>query len=344
MAIFFTLRRKMPNRNAFIRYRVINSCFKNRGSATLDELKEACEEALDIRPLGRRTIEGDIYDMRYNDQLNFNAPIIYDRRQMAYRYERDDYSIDGVPLDIEELHAIKFAASILKQYKEISYLEEFQGAVQKIVNTINVHRMQEDYDLDFIDLEKSSLVRGTEYLDSLIEYIRERKVIRLTYRKFASDAPVKYEVHPHLLKEYGNRWYLIAYYDPKGEFRNFGLERIHGIDPVFNKVYLKKPIDPESYFRNSIGITTLNEEPSEIVVAFSRQQSEYLATQPIHDTQALIGEAGGRLHFQFTVVPTFEFTSKLLGWGSDVEVISPQWYREKIAALLRDTVRQYGSK
>ena len=331
----------MPNRHAFIRYRVINSYIKNHGSATLEELKEACERALDISPLGRRTIEGDIYDMRYDEQLNFNAPIIYDRREMAYRYEDEDYSIDGVPLDMEELHAIKFAANILEQYKHISYLEQFQGAVQKIVDTINVHRMQEDYELDFIDLEKSSLVRGAEYLEPLIEYIREKIVIRLTYKKFVSDEPAKYEVHPHLLKEYRNRWYLIAYYDSEREFRIFGLERIQHIDRLGNKVYLKKAIDFESFFRHSIGITILDEEPSEIVVAFSEEQSKYVATKPIHDSQAIIGEVDGRVHFQFTIVPTFEFTSMLLGWGSEVEVISPAWYRDKIITLLKDTASQY---
>jgi len=84
----------MPNRNAYIRYRVINSTFKKRGSATLEELKEACEDALDVRPLGRRTIEGDLHDMRYDQRLGFNAPIVYDRARKAYRYERDDYSIE----------------------------------------------------------------------------------------------------------------------------------------------------------------------------------------------------------------------------------------------------------
>lgn len=331
----------MPSRNAYIRYRVINSTFKNRGSATLDDLREACEDALDIRPLGQRTIEGDIYDMRYDSKLGFEAPIVYDRSLNAYRYDRDDYSIDGVPLDREELHAIKFAASILEQYKSISYLEEFQGAVQKIVDTINVHRMQEDYDLSFIDLEKSSLVRGTEYLEPLIECIKERRVIQLTYRKFISEEPAEYELHPHLLKEYGNRWYLIAYSDVEKEFRIFGLERIQDIRELEGKVYLRKSIDSESFFKNSVGITKLNEDPSEIVVAFSEHQARYLATQPIHDSQALIGEKNGRLHFQFTIVPTFEFTAKLLGWGSEVEVISPPWYREKVASLLKNTAEQY---
>lgn len=331
----------MPNRNAFIRYRVINSCFKNRGSATLKELKEACEDALDIHPLGRRTIEGDIYDMRYDDQLKFNAPIIYDRREMAYRYEDDDYSIDGVPLDIEELHAIKFAASILKQYQQISYLEEFQGAVQKIVDTINVHRMQEDYELNFIDFEKAPLVRGAEYLETLIECIREKNVIRITYRKFISDEPNEYVLHPHLLREYRNRWYLIAYHDNDQEFKIFGFERIQRIDKLEGRIYLKKAIDFESFFRNSVGITKLDEEPLKIVVAFSEQQARYLATQPIHDSQALLGEVDGRLHFQFTIVPTFEFTAMLLGWGSEVEVISPKGYREKIASMLKAMVSQY---
>lgn len=332
---------KMPNRNAFIRYRVINSYLKNHGCATLDELKEACEDALEIHPLGRRTIEGDLYEMRYNEPLGFHAPIVYDRKYRCYRYEEDDYSIDGVPLDTEELHAIKFAATILKQYREISYLEEFQGAVQKIVDAVNIHRMQEDYEIDFIEFEKSPLVRGTEYLEPLIEHIREKHVVRLTYRKFISEEPKEYVVHPYLLKEYRNRWYLVAYSDNEDDFRIFGLERIQQIEPLFNRIYLPKIIDFERFFRHYIGITKVDRDPSEIVVAFSEQQAKYIATQPIHDSQALLGEVTGRLHFQFTIIPTYEFTSMLLGWGDQVEVISPKWYRNEVRDRIRSAAGLY---
>ena len=307
----------------------------------MEDFIDGCSEALE-ESVSQRTIEGDLHMMRYDSKLGFGAPIDYDRSRASYVYTDDSFSIDGISLDSEEVRAVRFAASILKQHSQVNIIEEFQGAVRKIVDAVNMHRMSSDgSDIDFLVLEKAPLIKGTEHLETLIDCIGERTVIQLTYQKFFADEPAEYIVYPHLLKEYHGRWYLVAFSEDKQEFRIFGLERIEDIKQLTSRVYLRKQIDFEDFFRHSIGITTTMEEPTVIVVAFSEQQSKYLATQPIHDTQAPIKEVDGRLHWQFTIIPTFEFTSMLLGWAGEVEVISPPEYREKIAKLLKETLGQY---
>src|SRR6056297_2613099 len=99
--------------NAYIRYRVINSMLKNGGRANISEMIHACEEALDIHPIGKRTIEADIYAMRYDDRLGFEAPIEYNRTLRVYHYSDPDYSIDRFPINEEEIQTLRFAATIL---------------------------------------------------------------------------------------------------------------------------------------------------------------------------------------------------------------------------------------
>jgi len=58
----------MPrNKEALIRYRVINRCLVDYKICSKEKLKRACEEALDKYPIGERTIAGDIHAMRYDN-------------------------------------------------------------------------------------------------------------------------------------------------------------------------------------------------------------------------------------------------------------------------------------
>ena len=114
--IFYSI--QMPkNKEALIRYRVINRCLLDKTYVTRRELKEACEKALDIYPIGERTIDADINAMRHDNRLGYMAPIKMDRRRGVYYYEDPAYSIDNIPLNEDELESIVFASKLLEQFK-----------------------------------------------------------------------------------------------------------------------------------------------------------------------------------------------------------------------------------
>jgi hypothetical protein len=71
------------------------------------------------KEVGVRTIQQDLQEMRYSQSLRFEAPIIFDRRTLTYRYSRVDYSIHTLPVTAEDLHGLEFAISILEQFKEL---------------------------------------------------------------------------------------------------------------------------------------------------------------------------------------------------------------------------------
>jgi len=315
---------------------------KNGGRATISEMIQSCENALDIHPIGKRTIEADIYAMRYDDRLGFEAPIEYDRTLRAYKYSDPDYSIDRFPINEEEVQTLRFAATILRQFRHIGYLENFEGTVQKLITAINEGNLGgEEADLLFIQLEEAPLVKGTEFISQLIHHIEEKEVLKIKYRKFDSDTIAEYIVHPYLIKEYRNRWYLVGFDDADEKFKIFGLERMVSMERAFLKEYRKKIVDFDRFFGNSIGITRYDQKPKEIIVAFSDRQARYLATQPLHKTQTLLRKEDGRYIFQFTIVPTHEFTAALLGWGSEVEVLEPEAYRKEVAAKIKEMAGLY---
>ncbi|MCF8225998.1 MAG: WYL domain-containing protein [Bacteroidales bacterium] len=327
--------------NPYLRYRIINSLLVNGRNASAKEMMDACKEAIGIE-ISKRTIEKDLENMRHDTQLNFQAPIVYDHYLKAYKYSDPGYTIDSIGLNDDEVETLKFAATILKQFQHTAFLEKYEGAVQKIINAINEsHLANKDYDMSFIEFESAPLVKGTEHLEPLIEHIKEKHVLKTHYRSFDSEEPKKYTLHPHLLKEYRNRWYLVAWHEEDRKFKTFGLDRIQSMERTFMKTFHTGITDFERLFRDSVGITRFEKDPEEIVVAFTKRQASYIATQPLHETQMLLRYEQDRYVFSFTIVPTFEFTAALLGWGAEVEVLGPEWYRKELIDRIIEMEKLY---
>lgn len=128
----------MPqNKNTYLRYRIINSCFTNKQRKfwTIDELIARLAEH-DIR-VDRRTLERDFEAMRHDKRLGFNAPIAYNKKERAFHYTDPTFTIDKIPLTEEDLTALTLATNILHQYKNVKVVQQFEGVVDKLSKVVN---------------------------------------------------------------------------------------------------------------------------------------------------------------------------------------------------------------
>ena len=97
----------MPvNKNALLRYKIIDRSLRNRYRRwtiedLVDEVSDALYDMEGIRKgISLRTVQNDIQIMR-SDKLGYNAPIeVYD--QKYYRYADPDYSITELPLTADD--------------------------------------------------------------------------------------------------------------------------------------------------------------------------------------------------------------------------------------------------
>ena len=94
-------------------------------------------------------------------------------------------------------------------------------------------------------------------------------------------------MHPYLLKEYRNRWYLIGKSELKEKVITFGLDRI--FDPILLEQTFRvdNNFSVDNFFKHSIGITVFNELPDEIIIETNPILSKYLISQPLHHSQIL---------------------------------------------------------
>ena len=330
----------MPlNKQALIRYRVINRCLIDNKFCSLEDLIDACERALDIKPLGERTIKADIHDMQKDRHLGYKAPI-KNKRHYGYYYSDPEYSIDKLNLNRKEINALNFASTLMGKMNDTGLFNKFYSALQKIFIAVNIQKAYFDGpEFDFIDFEKVPSIKGSEFIQPIMDYIQMKKVIDIHYKSFFRTEAKYHTMHPYLLKEYRNRWYVIGHNEKIDGIMTLGLDRINSIEPAMHQ-YIERDFDAEEYFKNTVGVISPQGEPPEIRISVKKPQADYLITQPWHSTQTF-SDNGDEVEFHFKVHPTYEFTSQVLGLGSNVVVLEPVSLREKIRDELKQSIQAY---
>ena len=338
----------MPaNKYALLRYRIIDRCINNRSRPypTKEDLRSECEEALygsDGENISISTIEKDIWAMRNESELGYYAPIAYHRDHRGYYYEEDDYSINEVSLNDEDLEAIRFAANTLIQFRDLPIFKQFDQAIGKIADRLSVAPNLDTSGVDsFMQFESTPSSGGSLHLAPLLKAIKNKSEITIEYKKFSEANSSSYSLHPYLLKEYRNRWYLLAWDLNKESIRTFGCERIESVKVSFDSNFSDVYFNSEEYFKHAIGITVIDDSPPvEVVFKCSPILANYLKTQPLHNSQKLSVVDDG-YEVRMKVLITFELVQWLQGFSSEIVVKSPATLVDQLSKILKDSADKY---
>ena len=312
-------------KNALLRYRVIDRCIRNdfQPFPSKEKLRQTCEEELYGSVTGQNichsTIEKDIFAMR-NEH---DAPIAYSKLERGYFYEDKNFSMDDIPLTDSDISAIKAATNILNQFKNTQLFGQFQYAIDKILDRVEMSANKQNYHDDIVHFESQPTVGGNEFLAPILSAIKERKTIQFNYQSFRSETGSVRRLQPYLLKEYRNRWYLIGKSELKEEIRTFALDRMEELIKLENPFTIDSNFSAEVFFQYSIGITTYDGQPEKVIIEAEKVLSKYLLSQPLHHTQKLTAVENGKHTFSYLLLPSYELKMLLLGFGKDLKVISP---------------------
>ena len=173
---------------------------------------------------------------------------------------------------------------------------------------------------------------GEKFLTPIIEAMRDMTAINMKYQGFTRQKPATFSVEPYCLKVFKQRWYMLAYSPGLDKTMIYSLDRVHAIEPTKQKYKLPKSFNAEEYFKNTYGVTGMDEEPEVIKICIDAMQANYLRTLPLHSSQEEIERNDDYSIFRFYMVPSFEFMQELRKYGSNVQVISPESFRTEFAA------------
>jgi hypothetical protein len=98
-----------------------------------------------------------------------------------------------------------------------------------------------DDEISYIQFDTKPQYAGSKYLSELMEAILGETVIRFRYKPFHAEEPMEVTLHPYLLKEYNNRWFVM------GLTEESRLENVHkiwsfGLERIQSRIKRKHPV------------------------------------------------------------------------------------------------------
>lgn len=267
----------------------------------------------------------------------------------AYRYiGKDDDPLSEerkavVQKSVEDYVAFcKASAGIMPA----SWFSSFFENTQLLLET---NREAKDGDMRISSSMEQSLT-NIHLLPLFFKAISDKQVLRFDYQRFGQE-PFTLVFHPQFLKEYNGRWFVFGEADREPfQAYNVPLDRIVGeVCEVDAVDYIPAPKGfYQKFFNNIIGVT--HEKGAKVEDVIIRTKTEYqhglLLTKPLHHSQEEMlpyGEHDGQWYgeIRLAIEPNRELRGRILLYGENLEVISPQSLIEQIKETLEIQICQY---
>jgi predicted DNA-binding transcriptional regulator YafY len=305
----------MSKRGYISRYLLILKKLKVKPYSTYEELQSYIENQFDYLQMhddnlqigfSKRTLQRDIKEIRNV----FGIDIEYSKSQKGYFISQNEN---------ENMNFQRMMAAF------------------DMFNSLNLAQ-----DLTpFIHLEKRR-PQGTENLYGLLHAIKNRLQIKFTYQKFWEEELSQRLVEPYALKEFKNRWYIMAKDSKDNNIKSFALDRLTNLEITNHTYQYPDNYSIEQSYRYCFGIISPNdEEPQDIILSFDPFQGKYIKTLPLHDTQQVLVDNDEEMKIKLKLCLTHDLVMELLSFGDNMKVIEPKSLADQIKQAHEKAYRQY---
>lgn len=298
----------MSKREFLSRYNLIINKLRKK-SATFQEIDDYLERESEIQEykftVSKRTFKRDLDDIR----SLFNINIEYDFSRKVY------YINDAGQPEVND--------------RMLEAFDTFQA--------LNISDGLSNY----IHFEKRK-PQGTENLYGILHAIKNSLIIKYNYQKFWDSEATPRKAEPYALKEFKNRWYVLAKDLKDEQIKSFALDRLTSLEITPKKFGYPSNYSVEEHYKYCFGIISPNgQEPEEVILSFNTHQGKYLKTLPLHHTQEVILDTDVELQLKLNLCITHDFLMELLSFGDQVKVFQPLNLINEMKKIYTQSLERY---
>lgn len=307
------------------------------GKELLERVNEKLED-LDGETIDIRTLRRD-FDYLESKRAPLHRPIKGD----MYYYYTETFSLKNIPLDGDDLRALKQAISILRKVENFQMMDELDLIIGKLANRIHTNVPENQ---TIVQFENHTRAKGSDKFNDLFDAIREQTSIEIIYQSYKHPEPKQFVVHPYLLKEYRNRWWLLGRDGKSSRVLTLGLDRIQKVK-VSKEEYIENDLfHPDTFFDKVIGVSIdYNGKPEDIILKVNPVSVQHVESKPIHkDQEEVSREKDGSWIIKLNLMINYELKATILGFGDGIEVLEPKGLRDEIKAIHERSFAQYSKE
>ncbi len=239
-----------------------------------------------------------------------------------FGYELEDHRSDlsNLILTVEESKLIAFALNMVKSGE---FVTQYNDADIKGGNIT-----------PFKLLDVSSVVRLDSNIAQIYGAVRQKKKFIFKY-----SGKVR-EVLPLRVLFKNGAWYFIASEVPSGQIKFFKVDRIS--DSAISKFKLTKAelrlLDEKSIqTENLMFFTDMDSEKISIKCYVDETLADSIISEFGQDL--ILSHDSNRLKVEFEAVESEYFYSQILGFGDGIEIIEPEFVRDRLKKYLKDYIK-----
>jgi predicted DNA-binding transcriptional regulator YafY len=298
----------MSKRESIMRYNLIIRKLR-RYPATYQEIADELALESEIQSynlqVSKRTFQRDIADIR----SIYNIDIQYDFSRGVYFIDFEDQS-------------------------------EIRERILEAFDTFNALNLSDRLS-GYIHFEKRK-PQGTENLYGLLHAIKNKLQIRFSHQKYWDAEPTKRTAEPYALKEFRNRWYVLANDLKDRKVKSFALDRLYDLEITGKKFQFPIDFDVNEYYRHCFGIVGADgRKPQEIILSFEPVEGKYIKSLPLHDSQQIIVDNENELRIRLYLVITHDFIMEILSHGERIKIIKPDSFADEIKQIYHRAINRY---
>ncbi|HEX7431547.1 MAG TPA: WYL domain-containing protein [Candidatus Limnocylindrales bacterium] len=247
-------------------------------------------------------------------------------------------------LTLDEAVAFFFAARLTAQFAD-RYDPDMGAAFQKLAEILPpVVARHLERTIDVL-ASRPPDERLTRNLRLLARAWAERRVVELTYDAATYSPgrpPRRSRIHPYLIEASATTraLYLMGYDESRGAVRTFKLQRVLELSIAPETFEPPDPAVVQEGLARAWGVIA-DQEEVEVELRFDAEIAGLVTETTWHPTELVTRQDDGSVLWRARVPGTLEIRRWILGWGAQVEVLSPPELRDEVAATNRKAAARY---
>lgn len=250
-----------------------------------------------------------------------------DRRQTRYKVPKEHLWTLTLPgMNLSDDEALLLALMFNQSFSS----PDLQDSALALRKKLNMFRNFKEYEvLNLSSARKVATKETQKAIVAILNAIRENKCIVFRYKPVRRDV-AEYRLMPLGVFRYDGGFYLAAQKLPDGEYRSFGLERVVGVPTSFTyDGELPERYDYEELFNDPFGPFGHDKEIN-AVLKFDSFHGFFNLERNWPDAVSIEVQPDESVIMRARTHSYSGIRKYVLGFGTGVEVLEPEWFRNAI--------------
>lgn len=182
--------------------------------------------------------------------------------------------------------------------------------------------------------------RHTAVLEAIAEGWGKGQKVHITYCSPTDNMIRERVIAPYTLEPTDAGIYVIGHDEASGETRTFKLERLLSASLLPESYAIPREFDPVTYLQNSWRIMS-GDQTVKVHLRFSPEAAPFVRERNWHSSQVMETDHDGCLSLRVEIADPREMLPWIRSWGPQVEVLAPDWLRERVAEEFRSAAAIY---